>query len=1115
MNLEEFNYQFGINGAENLISKLNQIESETEELDQAVTHLGNTFQQFFDLALRSSIPPAFIKMVMDQARSFSKQAEYIDRLSQVSGMSARTIQQFGYALHRFGGDVTTATHQLDQLQTKLDKFAKPIHKGGGLASELAKLSKKHKVNLSGVTSSVDLLKAIAERMEKLSDRKKIELAKAFGLDDSTFLMVKQGLKSVEEAMYKAQKFILFDDKEIKQAKEFENTMRDIADNITLISKSFSFGAIPEMQKFANIMRSITDYMTEHKEIVKGIGMTMFGAGAYGIFRLLNLMPTKFLKGAAGVVGTGFAIGSINEEVDRLNKGRKDLTIVGDLERLGWKKTAKYVEALYRAINDLTQNKSFKGFEDLFGLASNDFQSSVGEFKKSVIAFGDTAKEYKDAFNKYGIKGVVALGLTKGKAKEERAKSFRENLKKIDDEGGVMSFLWKEAEKAFSELKKTLSSKEFWTPIFDKINSIFDYFKGLFYDLVIFIKQQFGVELSTSDKAHIIQKRLKSKEKEYADQEIEKASKQITATMLSAKTPSEVKDKTQQQLYELSSQIYKDFGNSGYSREGITARLMFAGAKGFFKAKHPNASKKVDDIYSLFKDLQMEFIATQDEVAKLYDEYTTDKKKKKEASKGSLSATADVSDIFRGIEGIDLKNLTFKDFIDKVSSVNGVTQEQIDKALLRYKDILPEDALGTTLELAMESSEALQEYSKPFTERMKSFGTSWWDSLTALEKPHSDPEKAKKGEKELTLLGRINKWFEENTAGLKHVLYKRIKSIDPENEILKKEEKDAKIQEVLMAAIVAEIEDVHRNWVSIDNSIESIGKILKEAEEILKNGNIIIKNFVTELSAILAGYSAGKIGAIIGGAIGGIIGTAFGNPVLGAQIGAAGGTAIAGGLTYVGIKAKMTKELMSDEERAAANAEYLKDKDIMHNDNENFLEKSKAAYRVVKNYYFVDDIVKELRSKLSELEDEDNISHIRTQKDKVARLKLARENGAVQGNIDEYIEQEENILKQMQQKNESEKASIRAELDAHNMELAKMKQGAANLERAAQEATAANSNREAANKNDIKVYQSIEVQGDGISTKEDIKKGAREGTLQGINESALRGATNNLVSGAVA
>ena len=161
MNLEEFGYQFGVHGAENLISKLNQIERETEELDEAAAHLGNTFQQVFDLSLRRAIPPAFIKMVMDEAMAFSKQAEYIDRLAQTSGISAKSIQQLGYALHRFGGDVSTATMQLDQLQGKLEKFWKPVNKGGGLASELAQLSKKHKVDLRGVTSSIDLLKAIS------------------------------------------------------------------------------------------------------------------------------------------------------------------------------------------------------------------------------------------------------------------------------------------------------------------------------------------------------------------------------------------------------------------------------------------------------------------------------------------------------------------------------------------------------------------------------------------------------------------------------------------------------------------------------------------------------------------------------------------------------------------------------------------------------------------------------------------------------------------------------------------------------------------------------------------------------------------------------------------
>lgn len=565
MNLEEFGYQFGVHGAENLISKLNQIETETEQLDDAVKHLGNTFQQLFDIALRSSIPPAFIKMVMDQAMAFSKQAEYIDRLAQTSGISAKSIQQLGYALHRFGGDVSIATMQLDQLQGKLEKFWKPINKGGGLASELAQLAKKHKVDLNGVTSSIDLLKAIAVRMEKLSERKKIDLARAFGLDDSTFLMVKNGLKSLEESLYKAQKFVLFDDKEIRQAKEFEDTLRDIADNITLISKSFSFGAIPTMQKFANVMRTITDFMSEHKDVVKGIGLTAFGAGVFGIFRLLNFIPTKFLKRAAGVFGAGFAIGTINEEVEKLNKKQRDKTFIGTLENLGYKSSAHYLELIYRAIHNLTTDGSLDGIKDLSDNVGKDLgikSLQKENASKSIKESGNVLSEYASSFKKYGIEGLVARSMTSGDTVQERATDFTKNRKEIQESGGVFSFLWNKLEVLFTDIKDTLKSiftdigdtlesifldiadkianLDFVDSIIDAIDNVFDELKDLFTDLFSVsggtksfkdlklddLKSPLINRIKTTDKNNKLLKSIKSGEKKLEDVSFNEVFKQF-------------------------------------------------------------------------------------------------------------------------------------------------------------------------------------------------------------------------------------------------------------------------------------------------------------------------------------------------------------------------------------------------------------------------------------------------------------------------------------------------------------------------------------------------------------------------------------------------------------
>lgn len=851
MNLEEFSYQFGVNGAENLIAKLNQIETETENLDNAAEHLGNTFQKFFDYSLRSAIPPAFIKMVMDQAMAFSRQADYIDKLSQTSGLASKTIQQFGYALHKFGGDVNTATAQLDRLQTHFEKFKKPIDKGGGLASELAQLAKRYKVDLRGVTDGVDLLKAISVRMEKLSERKKVSLARAFGLDDSTFLMVKDGLKNLEESLYKAQKFVLFDDKEIRQAKEFENTLRDIADNITLISKSFSFGAIPQMQKFANIARTVTDFLSDHPKVVEGIGTAAFGAGAYGIFRLLNFLPTKFLAGAAGILGGGLGLGIINEDIDKIDRNHRDKTIVGVLEKRGYEKTAKYIELIWRAVHDLSHNKSFEGFKNLLdkiGQDTNTESLKKENLEKTSEQTETIWDEYKYAFKTDGIKGLLARSMISGETPEERGENYIKQLEEIDQAGGTFSFLWKKIETIFLEIKKTLSNKDFWTPIFEKVDSLIGYLKGIFLDLIIYLKQKMGIDLSDSDKARLLSKEIKSKEQEQADLAIKQVSQGLTDILLSKGDFSKKKDKVTERAEKAAEVIFDTYGNSGYSKDEIKARLLFQAGKRAFKRQNPQMSKDMNALGDYLKNFGDQAEEVKKNISKYYEAYKIKKQEKGKNSEDILKQTIDISDIMANqvMGKIDFKKFSLLDLITKRSELSS---EQIEAILGRFKQKLPQDYIISALEAKQKNSLL---YSIPDNKSNSSFSLgAIWDSIKGF----------------FSSIGN-------GLNSLKPTFYERIKKTNPESELLQKKVEDVSFMEVFIEMIVSELQDVYRNWLSIDKALETMGKILHKADKILQEIVDILESLkmkIKEFSGIFGGLAGAAAGAGLGSKVGGHVG----------------------------------------------------------------------------------------------------------------------------------------------------------------------------------------------------------------------------------------------------
>lgn len=436
MNIEEFSYEFNSVGAENLISKLRQMEYETKQLDSSVSHLSKRFGSLFNLLLKSSVPPAFVKMIGDQAMAFSKQAAYLDKLSQVSGISAKNIQQLGYTLYKFGGDTDVATKSLTSLKDKIDQLKDLRRKGQEVFSDLFTIKRKFGLSLNGAEDPLTLLKQIAATMDKLSKDKQIKFAKALGLDDATFLMVKKGIKSVEDELYKAQKYVLFDEKDIATSVKFEDTIKEIGADIEVISKSFSFGALPQLQKFLNVIKEVTNYLSEHPALVKGIGLVTFSAGLTGLLQLLQAVPAKFIAGTAAVTTFGAAVGIANEELERYKEGDKEHSLLGQLEENNLKGTAQALYQIFSALSKFGEFKFSEGIKELDGF-----------FDKIVEA--DT--EGKDPFSNF-IRSIREFQEELSQTKEEIENSLEEPLEKV---GNVLDELIDEFDN--SEFNKSINN----------------------------------------------------------------------------------------------------------------------------------------------------------------------------------------------------------------------------------------------------------------------------------------------------------------------------------------------------------------------------------------------------------------------------------------------------------------------------------------------------------------------------------------------------------------------------------------------------------------------------------------------------------------------------------
>lgn len=268
---------------------------------------------------------------------FYEQGEQLGNLAERAGVAVDKFQELSNAAQRFGGSIEDTAATIENLRTaRLDIAAGG--NGGGLKETAAK---------QGITISDDpeqTLENIARKMETLqTEAQKLDLAKSMGIDEGTARLLSQGVERYREELQRAKKYQLFTKEDIEHMREYRQVQSDIRLGLQNIFGSIWRMLLPALTQVAKVIRSVTDWLTEHEGAVKIIAtITAVVIAVAGLTATVQLLNAAFALVAANPVvltilaiaaAIGLCIVAINDFIVFMQGG--DSVIGRILEKWGY------------------------------------------------------------------------------------------------------------------------------------------------------------------------------------------------------------------------------------------------------------------------------------------------------------------------------------------------------------------------------------------------------------------------------------------------------------------------------------------------------------------------------------------------------------------------------------------------------------------------------------------------------------------------------------------------------------------------------------------------------------------------------------------------------------
>lgn len=315
--LNTFALVFETEGDELTLKKVQQLDAAGKKLEQTNKKTGNTAekaghqtktaaQQFsaFKRGIAGAIAPALVLgAVLSRTLNFAAQGEQLLFMAKSANMAAGEFQKLAIANERFGGSREGAAGMMSGLASQLQalKF--------GQSAPLQDAAMMYGLNLQGEGGNLaegnELLRNVAQTMERLDTSAQLDLGRRIGLDEATIRLLQQGVASFDAELARAEKRRIFTDEDIKRAQELEMALRDAKLGLQEIWAEIARWVMPAVKDLVEMAGSGLSYMSEHADVLKVV-LGAISAILAGI-AISSLAAWAPWIGAAALVGAVAAL----------------------------------------------------------------------------------------------------------------------------------------------------------------------------------------------------------------------------------------------------------------------------------------------------------------------------------------------------------------------------------------------------------------------------------------------------------------------------------------------------------------------------------------------------------------------------------------------------------------------------------------------------------------------------------------------------------------------------------------------------------------------------------------------------------------------------------------
>ena len=266
--IKEYAIQISIQGNKAVIKEFKAIDAQvqkgTKNLDKQNKALDKTNSLLWTYAKRLVGIYAIYKMIrkgINLGVSFAEQGNALSNMATVANISTRSLQKWGYALKRFGGDEKSVASTMSTINQKLyeQKYGKEPFR-----EFVERYYKRGDIGILKSKSAEEFLLQIARKMEQYSSADdKLGIGRSLGLDDSMIAFLMQGYKAVAQQLKDAQ--VLYSDADIQRAKEAKKVMVEFNQALAELQLILAKGLLPFL---TNAMKNLIRYIDNPMELLK-------------------------------------------------------------------------------------------------------------------------------------------------------------------------------------------------------------------------------------------------------------------------------------------------------------------------------------------------------------------------------------------------------------------------------------------------------------------------------------------------------------------------------------------------------------------------------------------------------------------------------------------------------------------------------------------------------------------------------------------------------------------------------------------------------------------------------------------------------------------------------